>query len=91
MRHSAGVQGGGVVGGAYQDVDGAAHAVLGTLVVRDGAVGQQVLQLAAEQQRQLLPRLRQVPVAPAVLQQAAADAQNTHKRTITALIESRLD
>lgn len=63
------------MGGAYQDVDGAAHAVLWTLVVRDGAVGQQVLQLAAEQQRQLLPRLRQVPVAPAVLQQAAADAQ----------------
>lgn len=63
------------MGGAYQDVDGAAHAVLGALVVRDGAVGQQVLQLAAEEQRQLLPRLRQVPVAPAVLQQAAADAQ----------------
>lgn len=63
------------MGRAYQDVDGAAHAVLGTLIVRDGAVGQQVLQLAAQQQRQLLPRLRQVPVAPAVLQQAAADTQ----------------
>lgn len=57
--------------GAYQHVDGAAHAVLGTLVVGDGAVGQQVLQLAAEEQSQLLSGLRQVSVAPAVLQQSA--------------------
>lgn len=61
----------GRVGGAYQHVDGAAHAVLGTLVVGDGAVGQQVLQLAAEEQSQLLSGLRQVSVAPAVLQQSA--------------------
>lgn len=59
------------MGGAYQHVDGAAHAVLGTLVVGDGAVGQQVLQLAAEEQSQLLSGLRQVSVAPAVLQQPA--------------------
>lgn len=53
---------------AYQHVDGAAHAVLGALIVCDGAVGQQVLQQAAEQQGQLLPGLRQVSVASAVLQ-----------------------
>lgn len=54
--------------GAYQHVDGAAHAVLRTFVVCDGAVRQQILQQAAEQQSQLLSRLWQVSVAPAVLQ-----------------------
>lgn len=42
---------------AYQHVDGAAHPVFWTLVVGDGPVGQQVLQQAAEQQSELLPRL----------------------------------
>lgn len=39
---------------AYQHVDGAAHTVLGTLIMCYGAVGQQVLQQTAEQQSQLL-------------------------------------
>lgn len=56
---------------AYQHIDGAAHAVLGTLVVGDCAVRQQILQQSAEQHSQLLPRLRQVSVASAVLQQSA--------------------
>lgn len=42
---------------AYQHVDSAAHPVFWTLVVGDGPVGQQVLQQAAEQQSELLPRL----------------------------------
>lgn len=53
---------------AYQHVDGAAHPVYWTLVLSDGSVGQQVLQQGAEQQSELLPRLRQVPVASAVFQ-----------------------
>lgn len=52
----------------YQHIDGAAHAVLGTLIMGDGPVRQQILQQSAEQQCQLLPRLREVSVASAVLQ-----------------------
>lgn len=40
--------------GAYQHVDGAAHAVLRAFVVCDGAVRQEILQQAAQQQSQLL-------------------------------------
>lgn len=54
---------------AYQHVDSAAHAMLRTLVVRDCAVRQEILQQAAQQKSQLLSGLWQVSVASAVVQQ----------------------
>lgn len=40
---------------AYQHIDSAAHAVLRTFVMCDGAVRQEIFQQAAQQQGQLLP------------------------------------
>lgn len=40
--------------GAYQHIDGAAHSVLWTFIMSDGAIRQQILQEAAEQHSQLL-------------------------------------
>lgn len=52
----------------YEHVDGAAHAVLLVLVVHDGPVVQQPLQQTDHQSDEVLARLGQVHVLPAVLQ-----------------------
>lgn len=53
---------------SYEHVDGAAHAVLLVLVVHDGPVVQQPLQQTDHQSDEVLARLGQVHVLPAVLQ-----------------------
>lgn len=53
---------------SYEHVDGAAHAVLLVLVVHDGPVVQQPLQQTHHQGDEVLARLGQVLVLPAVLQ-----------------------
>lgn len=52
----------------YQHVDSAAHAVFLVLVVHDGPVIQQPLQQANHQGDEVLARLGQVLVFPAVLE-----------------------
>lgn len=54
---------------SYQHVDSAAHAVFLVLVVHDGPVVQQPLQQTHHQSDEVLARLGQVHVLPAVLQQ----------------------
>lgn len=55
-------------GPSYQHVDSAAHAVFLVLVVHDGPVVQQPLQQTHHQSDEVLARLGQVHVLPAVLQ-----------------------
>lgn len=54
---------------SYEHVDGAAHAVFLVLVMHDGPVVQQALQQTHHQSDEVLARLGQVHVLPAVLQQ----------------------
>lgn len=54
---------------SYEHVYSAAHAVLFVLVVHDGPVVQQPLQQTNHQSDEVLARLGQVLVLPAVLQQ----------------------
>lgn len=53
---------------SYEHVDSAAHAVFFVLVVHDGPVVEQPLQQTNHQSDEVLPRLGQVLVLPAVLQ-----------------------
>lgn len=53
---------------SYEHIDGAAHAVFLVLVVHDGPVVQQPLQQTNHESDEVLARLGQVLVLPAVLQ-----------------------